>query len=218
MGVETETSANTRLAVEGIIYILINEAMPGYTKVGRTTTNVEQRMRELDSTGVPLPFECFYAARVADCNAAERLLHDAFADNRVRSRREFFQISAERVASALRLAAIEDVTPRDDVVEDIDDQVALNKAREKRAAFNFLMVKIKPGSVLTYIDDAAVTCTVVDNRRVHFRDEVTSLSQAALTLLHEKGYTWRTCAGPQYWEYEGRTLSDIRNAMEAGED
>lgn len=37
---------------EGTIYILINEAMPGYTKVGKTTTSVEQRMRELD-IGVP---------------------------------------------------------------------------------------------------------------------------------------------------------------------
>ena len=36
---------------EGIIYILINEAMPGYTKIDKTTSPVEQRMRELDSTG-----------------------------------------------------------------------------------------------------------------------------------------------------------------------
>jgi hypothetical protein len=39
---------------EGIIYILINEGMPGYTKVGKTSTSVEQRMKELDTTGVPL--------------------------------------------------------------------------------------------------------------------------------------------------------------------
>ncbi|EKD33224.1 MAG: hypothetical protein ACD_76C00068G0021 [uncultured bacterium] len=48
-----------------IIYILINEAMPGYVKIGRTT-NLEQRIRSLDTTSVPLPFECFYACTVKD--------------------------------------------------------------------------------------------------------------------------------------------------------
>lgn len=46
-----------------IIYILINEAMPGYVKVGRTTTSLEQRIRELNSsTSVPLPFTAFHAS------------------------------------------------------------------------------------------------------------------------------------------------------------
>lgn len=216
--VELKTSKKARPTVEGIIYVLINEAMPGYTKVGKTTTSVEQRMKELDSTGVPLPFECFYAARVANCHQTEKLLHDAFMDNRVRQRREFFQISPERVASALKIGAIEDVTPRDDVVEDVEDQAALNKARERRGHFNFEMVDIHPGTVLTFVEDIDETCTVVDKKKVQFRGELTSLSQAALTLLKERGYTWKTVAGPQYWEHEGRTLSEIRNEMEAGED
>lgn len=39
-----------------IVYVLSNEAMPGYVKVGRTTTSLEQRVRELSrSTSVPLP-------------------------------------------------------------------------------------------------------------------------------------------------------------------
>ena len=63
---------------DGTIYILVNEAMEGYTKIGKTTSPVEQRMKELDSTGVPLPFECFYAARVEDIDFVERKLHDAF--------------------------------------------------------------------------------------------------------------------------------------------
>ena len=87
---------------EGAVYILMNEAMPGYTKVGKTTSTVEQRMKELDTSGVPLPFECFYAAKVADIDHVEKSLHDAFADHRVRQRREFFRIAPERVKSALQ--------------------------------------------------------------------------------------------------------------------
>ena len=44
----------------GIIYVLVNEAMPGLIKIGKITKegkSVEDRMKELDSTGVPLPFE-----------------------------------------------------------------------------------------------------------------------------------------------------------------
>ena len=57
---------------EGIIYVLTNEAMPGYVKVGKTSTSVAQRIRELDSTSLPFPFECYYAARVVDMDEAEK--------------------------------------------------------------------------------------------------------------------------------------------------
>jgi hypothetical protein len=50
----------------GIIYVLLNQAMPGLIKIGRTAENIETRMRQLDTSGVPLPFECFYAAEVSD--------------------------------------------------------------------------------------------------------------------------------------------------------
>ncbi len=89
-----------------IIYILTNEAMPGYVKVGRTDNGLEDRMRQLDNTSVPFPFECFYAARVEKARNAEQRLHDAFADHRVSSRREFFEIAPERVASALRMVEL----------------------------------------------------------------------------------------------------------------
>lgn len=203
--------------MSGIIYILMNEAMPGYVKVGMTTSSVEQRMKELDSTGVPLPFECFYAARVADCKRAERLLHDAFGDHRVRERREFFQISPERIASALKLAALEDVTPKDDVTESKDDEVALNRARGQRSRFSFKIVDIPPGAVLTHVKDFSVTCTVIDNTRVHYQGADMSLSKAALAAVHSMGYTWKAVSGPEYWEYEGQTLDELRRFIETSD-
>jgi hypothetical protein len=192
-----------------IVYILINEAMPGYTKIGRTT-NLEQRMRSLDTTGVPLPYECFYACTVTDSNFVEKQLHDAFADNRVRSNREWFEIAPERVASALRIAQIEDVTPSIDYVESADDQKALNKARERRSVFNFKMVDIPIGAELTFINQPEITCTVLDNRRVEFTGQDLSLTKAAQEVLGHD----RPIQGPLYWEFDGETLVERRLRME----
>ena len=58
---------------EGIVYVLTNPAMPGMVKIGRTGRQVEARLSDLYSTGVPLPFECEYAARVKDQNERERV-------------------------------------------------------------------------------------------------------------------------------------------------
>ena len=80
--------------------------MPGYVKIGRTDGDLASRVRQLDSTGVPLPFEVFYAARVRDSAFVERQLHAAFGDRRVRANREFFTVEQSRVrAGCARLAA-----------------------------------------------------------------------------------------------------------------
>lgn len=192
-----------------IIYILINEAMSGYVKIGRTM-DLEQRIRQLDTTGVPLPFECFYACSVDDASFVEKQLHDAFADSRVRTNREWFEIAPERVASALRIAQVEDVTPGVDYVESADDQKALDKARERRSVFNFEMVKIPVGSTLTFTRDENVTCAVIDNRRVDYNGKNLSITAAAQEAL---GVT-RPVQGPLYWEYEGETLVERRFRME----
>ena len=118
--------------MQDIVYVLVNEAMPNYVKVG-STANLEQRMRDLDTTGVPLPFECFYAARVNDARFVERRLHDAFMNHRVRKNREFFEIAPERIMAALKLAEIEDVTPGADYLESEfeGEQTSLSAAAQK---------------------------------------------------------------------------------------
>jgi hypothetical protein len=42
-----------------IVYVLTNPAMPGLVKIGKTTqVEVEERMKQLYGTGVPVPFDC----------------------------------------------------------------------------------------------------------------------------------------------------------------
>lgn len=192
-----------------IIYVLINEAMPGYVKIG-LTTDLEQRIRSLDTTGVPLPFECFYACTVKNSGFVEKQLHDAFLDHRVRSSREFFEISPERIVSALKLAEIENVTPKKDFVESQEDQKALNQARTNRAIFNFKMVDISVGAELIFSRDENIKARVVDNRSIEYNGEITSLSKSAQKIL---GYDYGI-AGTDYWMFEGETLDERRRRFE----
>ena len=199
-----------------IIYVLINEAMPGYVKIGMTNNDLESRIRSLDTTSVPLPFECFYAARVGNSREVEQRLHDAFLNHRVRSNREFFEIAPERVVSALKLAEIENVTPGRDFVESEEDQKALDEARERRAVFNFAMVNIPVGAIIKYIDDEDVKATVIKQTgqyTIDFEGEHTSPSAAAKKI---RGTSY-PLQGTLYWMYEGETLDERRRRMERAE-
>ena len=49
----------------GIVYLLTNPVMPGLVKIGMTTQeDIDKRMKELYTTGVPVPFECKFACKV----------------------------------------------------------------------------------------------------------------------------------------------------------
>jgi len=197
-----------------VIYILTNEAMPGYVKIGKTTNGLEQRVRELSaSTSVPLPFIVFYACTVKDANFVERQLHDAFDNNRVNPRREFFQIAPQRVVSALKLVEIENITPRKDLIESEEDREAHTEALERRGRFNFELAKIPLGAKIYFGRDESKEAKVVDlhsARSIEYNGEITSLSTSAREIL---GVNYGV-AGPDYWSYEGETLDERRRRIE----
>ena len=197
-----------------IVYILTNEAMPGLVKVGKTTSDLLGRIRALDTTGIPLPFECFFAAEVADGHLAEKLIHDAFDDRRVRKNREFFEIAPERIASALKLAAVREITPTGPVIVEPDDAAALKKAKERRNRFSFRTAEVPLGAVLAHKKDEVEVCTVKDNHTVIYNGEEMSLSQSALRVFHKLGYNWSAVSGPSSWVYEGELLDERRRRLE----
>ena len=201
----------------GIIYILVNEAMPGFIKIGKTTTSVEQRVLELSrSTSVPVPFECHFAAKVNRVSEVERALHNAFGDFRKNPKREFFSVSPERVVAILKLLEIEEVTLSPDAgVESKEAEIAIADARQRRSAFNFGMVHIPAGAELTYTRDENVKCRVApDLKHVEFKGETMSLSRAAQIALGSK---WLE-QGPAYWRFDGEILDELRNRLEEGLD
>lgn len=118
-----------------IIYILTNEAMPEFIKIGFTTTTVEQRLKQLDTTGIPLPFECYYAAEVHDAHADEKWLHSIFSDRRVRDSREFFKMNPELVVLALKRVQKNEIFIRNQLTKEKSQEVG--ELKVKRAKFQF---------------------------------------------------------------------------------
>ena len=97
-----------------IVYVLTNPAMPGMVKIGMTDRqDLQQRMKQLYSTGVPLPFECVIARQIEDNEAAEieRALHIAFGPYRINTSREFFEIEPEQAEAILQVMRGQNVTP-----------------------------------------------------------------------------------------------------------
>lgn len=79
-----------------IVYVLTNAAMPGLVKIGVTSQlDLESRLKQLYTTGVPVPFECYYACRVLVEKSVEENLHFAFGAFRINANREFFKMEPE---------------------------------------------------------------------------------------------------------------------------
>ena len=195
----------------GIVYVLTNPAMPGLVKIGKTTRgSIDARLNGLYSTGVPVPFECDYAARVKDEAKVERAFHQAFGPYRLNPRREFFEIEAEQAIALLELMAEEDVTPtlqREAEAVDIEAKDASSKLKARRPNLNFREMGIPIGSELQFNQSPHEIVKVTSERKVEFRGEDTSLTAVTRQLL---GTPYQVAPGP-YWSYQGRQLRDIYN-------
>jgi hypothetical protein len=201
-----------------IVYLLTNPTMPDLVKIGRTS-DLETRLRSLSThSGVPVPFECFYACEVRDSVEVERALHEAFGDHRINPKREFFRLNPERVQAILKVMAIKDETPTIEIVEDQVELEALQREQSRRSNFRFSNVDIPVGATLSFVKDETLTAVVVDDRTIEFEGVRTSTSNAAKILLHRMGGTLSAAQGPLYWMYDGETLAERRMRLESGED
>ncbi|MFI3257255.1 MAG: GIY-YIG nuclease family protein [Spirochaetales bacterium] len=207
--------------MSGIVYVLTNEAMPGLVKIGRTTrSDIKTRLRELYTTGVPVPFDCEYACEVSDddCVKIEKALHQAFEPNRVNTNREFFKVRVNQVTAILELFDNrKEIT--DEISEDIEKDIlpadiTARKKIARRPALNFYEMGLQSGSVLNFIKNPNVHVSIVDKNHVMYEEEEISLTALTTRLMDSK---WRIQPTP-HWEYEGQNLLDIYNETYPRED
>lgn len=205
-----------------IVYVLTNPVMPGLVKIGSTAQDeVDIRMKQLFSTGVPVPFDCAFACRVPDAFSVEKALHHAFGNTRINPNREFFRIEADRVISILKLLHVEDVTAQvektiESEATQADLQAATTLKQARRPRMDFVELGIPIGTILVFKDDTAAQVTVTAPKLVKFNGEDCSLTAATRKVL---GLPEDYALQPSpYWTYNGKTLKEVYEAFHADLD
>jgi hypothetical protein len=98
-------SRPSRPSRPGTVYAFVTPSMPGIVKIGATTRELADRLREANESDTwrpPEPYVVACAARVTDAFAAERSLHVRLAERRVSAHREFFRLTVNETSAAFR--------------------------------------------------------------------------------------------------------------------
>lgn len=207
----------------GYVYVLENEYMPGLIKIG-ITDNLDERLRTLYNTSVPVAFTVAYACKVRleDCRPIENALHNAFCTDRVNPRREFFKMEPGRVIGLLRLFQLEDMTDEAnaEIIADLtpgeieaqtrataEREQIESEQRKRRPTLNYHDLGIEDGEHLYWKDDSSIFVTVYNERKVVLNGEICSLSAATQKIKN----TSNAIAPAPYWMYNGQCLLDIYN-------
>ena len=204
------------------IYILTNDAMPDYIKIGFTASEeVEARMKQLDTTGLPLPFRLHACIEIDNAQRLERLAHDVFASHRARPNREFFLMEAETAVRYFRAISLNDVTARwiavdqrmiDETGQTLQDDKVV---KPKLASFTFESAGVPVGALVEFVRDPSFQVAVVNENEVEFEGNRTKLSPLARILFERIGQANASGAyqGPLYFSYEGEVLAERRRRL-----
>ncbi len=187
---------------KGFIYIMTNPALKDMVKIGYAS-DVEARRKQLSTTALPYDYEV-YATYETSGNLEDKKLHKMIdnlnPDLRVTSNREFFVMSPKEAFELLEAIAVisgtKEKLKKTEVKED-------EKQKVRRPPVNFKKCGIPVGAKLEFIDDPNVVVTVVDERKVSYKEEITSLSAVSDRI---KGYS---TSGPQMFTYKGKRVCDI---------
>jgi hypothetical protein len=200
-----------RIETEQLFFVLHDQVVSPL-RIRTMVCRLKHRLKELSSpTSIPVPFECYYAAEVKNAGFVERQLLEAFGDHRISLKREFFKVSPHRIKAALELVAVREITLENDPAEAEE----VKNYMERRPPFRFTLARIPIGAELRFLKDDQIVCKVIDDRSVEFQGQVTSLSAAASELLAKFGRKSAQVQGPIYWLYEGETLEERRQRIEA---
>lgn len=184
---------------KGYIYIMTNPALADMVKIGYAT-NVEERRKQLSTTALPYEYEV-YATYETNGNLEDKKLHqlidDLNPDLRVSKNREFYVMTPEQAYQLIEAIAI--ISGSTNKLK----RVKQTPVTTKRPPIDFGKCGIPKGAELVYTEDENIKVTVVNNHKVKYKEELTSLSAIVKNL---KGYN---IAGPSYFTYNGRLITEI---------
>jgi len=209
--------------MRGKIYILTNDSMPDYIKIGFTAADdVETRIKQLDTTGLPLPFRLHACIEVENAQQLERLAHDVFATQRARSNREFFLMEPETAVRYLKAVSLNDSSSRwiaadQQMIDETGRHLGESQVvKPRQANFTFSAADVPIGSDIEFSRDSAITAKVVSETEVEFEGTAMKLSPLARVIFERKKEVNASgaYAGPDWFAFEGEILSDRRRRIQ----
>ena len=187
---------------KGYIYIMTNPALKDMVKIG-FAADVEARRKQLSTTALPYEYEVFATYETIgnlEDKKLHRMIDNLNPDLRVTSNREFFVMKPEEAYELLE--AIATISGTKDKLKKVK-VVEAKKQKVRKPNVNFTECGIPIGAELVFIEDPSVVAVVVNDRKVQYNNEITSLSAISDSI---KGYS---TAGPAYFTYNGKKVSDI---------
>jgi hypothetical protein len=205
--------------MDGIIYCVRNPLFPHLVKIGKTTK--DSFSERVIYTFVPEDFLSIFEIRVREVDAVEDSVHSALSEFRYITKSsqretEFFYdtpVVIPKARSIIKPFEIEDVSDASQLEPDNDEhggKRAKNKTFEEANISIGEKVKFN-GKGNRHGEEFEVANDVTS---IRFDGVMTTMSRAAALL--EKG---RPCpmAGSNYFEYNGKTISDIVDEMRQNE-
>jgi len=224
---------------KGLVYILTNPSLDGWVKIGMTERNdIERRLAELNAPpNIPLSYRCYAAYEVENPREVEQHVHriidmiddslharELLDNGRIRER-EFFKISPETAYSIFREIAglradahmLKLYTPT--AAQSREQEIAESRTRRSNNSFKLLGIDV--GEKIFFLYDDSITAEVSNNKNgVRFDGEEYTVSGLAKKILIEK-FGWSENLHVNGWMYftrDGKSLSDLRERAETGED
>ena len=189
---------------KGFIYIMTNPALKDMVKIGYAT-DVESRRKQLSTTALPYEYEV-YATYETSGNLEDKKLHKMIdnlnPDLRVTSNREFFVMTPQEAYELLE--AIATISGTKDKLKKVK-VVETKRQKVRKPPVNFAKCGIPSGAELVFIEDRSVIATVATDRKVLYKDELTSLSELARRL---KGFS-HAVQGTLWFTYNGKRIYEI---------
>ena len=151
----------------GYVYILTNPSFrEDWVKIGKSSRPVDVRVKELDNTAVPLPFEVFATMKTTKYNEAEKLVHryiERFTNLRIRSNREFFNIKPEEALNIF-----------DDVSMLLDDaEIKVHKKKKNNTPPQITITSQPDVTDTKYkIEDVAGKITFILNGKITYKSRL----------------------------------------------
>ena len=188
----------------GVIYIMTT-SVRGLIKIGKTD-DYKKRMFNLEQNGYwnVSGLHPFYAVRVKDYDAKEKLIHTIFSKSQV-ANSELFALDKDIAKQMLESFDGEQIYP-----EVQQSQTVISESNpKKKCRLTFEMLGIPVGSELVYIKDSNVRVKTIDlSSTVEYQGQNYKMSALVKQLIGHG--SWQ---GSTFFTYQGEKLTDMRDRL-----